>query len=172
MRALAVIGIVAVLLAGGMAAVVVAADGGSTMDGTSTTLSATGTYNLTASVAARVEGLTISITGADVTVYTVSVTNNSTTTVITITKVAEATSDADGNATFQLAAGGYILVAQYQGLVGIQSINLTQDSVVVTPLHNLELMNMEQMNNGMERGRHCPGPRIDEPTGFTVIVDQ
>ena len=87
------------------------------------------TYTLTVNVACPVDGTTITLEGINVTVYTVNITEEDDTTTIIVQNVAEGQTDAEGNVTFELPEGEYVICATYQGLCGFGEVNLTEDQL-------------------------------------------
>ena len=146
------------MVAGGAGAVLLSSqtEGGTTV-GTSIADVAHGTqYNLTVQVGAVVERMTIPIIGANVTVwsYNVNKTNDSVT--LSFTKVATGTTDANGNVTFSLPAGDYIIVSKYSGLKSINFVSLQSDVSGMVLLHNPLALE----GHGVLRERSPVGPRI------------
>ena len=93
-------------------------------------------YNLTIQVGVVVEGKQIPIIGADVSVWSKSVNRTNDSIVITFTRVGHAVTETGGNVTFSLAAGEYIVVANYSGLSAIKKISIDSDTSMVVLLHN------------------------------------
>jgi hypothetical protein len=126
---------------------VAAADGTPivTVEDTSTDLA---TLNLSVNVLCRVDGTDITLSGINVTVYTVNMTENEENATIVIDKVAEGQTDANGNVTFQLPEGEYAVSASYQGLRGFDWVNLTEDQTSTVQLHgwNWDLMGPQSVH--------------------------
>lgn len=119
-------------------------------------------YALTANVMCRVAGTEITLTGVNVTVYTVNITEDENTMTIVIEKVAQGLTDSEGNITFDLPEGEYMVCATYQGLCGFGQVNLTEDQMSAILLHggnwnNMTDQRMSCMNDGTYR--HEGGPR-------------
>ncbi|HTY47765.1 MAG TPA: hypothetical protein VMB46_08905 [Methanomassiliicoccales archaeon] len=93
-------------------------------------------HNLTVQVGAVVEGKAIPIIGADVSVWNVNVNKTNDSVTIKFTRVAQAVTGTDGNVTFNLAGGQYIVVANYSGLQSIKKVNLGADLNLTLLLHN------------------------------------
>ena len=93
------------------------------------------TLNLSVNVLCHVDGDSVTLSGVNVTVYTVNITDNEDNATIVIEKVAEGQTDSDGNVTFQLPEGEYAVSASYQGLRGFDWVNLTEDQVSTVQLH-------------------------------------
>jgi len=102
----------------------------------SSSLSSDVHYNLTVRVGAIVEGKAIPIIGANVTVWSYSVNKTNDSVTITFTKVAKATTDSNGNVSFSLPVGKYIIVSTYSGLRSVVFVNLDKDVSGVVLLHN------------------------------------
>jgi hypothetical protein len=96
------------------------------------------TLNLSVNVLCRVDGESITLSGVNVTVYTVNITDGEDNATIVIDKVAEGQTDADGNVTFQLPAGEYAVSASYQGLRGFDWVNFTEDQVSTVQMHGCD----------------------------------
>lgn len=142
-KAASVLAVIGVLLTAGMGTIMFSASADQGMTGralaadlTNETLS-----NLTVRVGAVVEGQAIPIIGAAVEVWSVNITQNDTYMAIILQKVGEATTDENGNATFSLAAGDYLLIANYSGLssVGRLSVNADQTAVLLLHSHGMEM---------------------------------
>jgi hypothetical protein len=93
-------------------------------------------HNLTVQVGAVVEGKTIPIIGAEVSVWSVDVNRTNDSVVITFARVAHTITEAGGNVTFNLAAGSYIVIANYSGLQSIKKVSLDNDLSIIALLHN------------------------------------
>lgn len=93
-------------------------------------------YNMTVRVGAMVEGREIPIIGADLSVWSCSVNKTNDSVVITFTRVAHIITEKGGNATFNLPAGQYIIVANYSGLQSIKRVSLDGDMSIDALLHN------------------------------------
>ncbi len=93
------------------------------------------TYAITAHVECRVDGSNITLEGVNVTVYTVNVTEDDDTTTIVIHRVAQGLTDSEGNVTFDLPEGSYVVCATCQGLCGFGEVNLTEDQLSTIVLH-------------------------------------
>ena len=84
------------------------------------------TYALTVNVVCKVDGTSITLEGINVTVYTVNITEEDDTTTIIVQNVAQGLTDAEGNVTFELPKGEYVVCATYQGLCGFGEVNLSR----------------------------------------------
>ncbi|MDW5564314.1 MAG: hypothetical protein SA339_13950 [Methanomassiliicoccus sp.] len=96
------------------------------------------TLNLSVNVLCRVDGESITLSGVNVTVYTVNITEDGDNATIVIEKVAEGQTDDDGNVSFQLPDGEYAVSASYQGLRGFDWVNLTEDQISTVRLHGCD----------------------------------
>ena len=135
-RASVALGLVGLLLLGGAGTLVVA-----TFNPFAANVGApdpTLQHNLTIQVGAVVEGKAIPIIGAEVSVWNVNVNKTNDSVTIKFTRVAQAVTGTGGNATFNLAGGQYIVVANYSGLQSIKKVNLSTDSDLTLLLHNPE----------------------------------
>ncbi|MBI0582338.1 MAG: carboxypeptidase regulatory-like domain-containing protein [Methanomassiliicoccales archaeon] len=110
------------------------------------------TLNLSVNVLCHADDESITLSGVNVTVYTVDITNGEDNATIVIEKVAEGQTDADGNVTFQLPEGEYAVSASYQGLRGFDWVNLTEDQISTLQIHGCDWDRMGpqslQCNNG------------------------
>ena len=127
--------LVCAILASGLVAAGLVATNGIAIDGSGDAQSVDGgtsakTLNVT--VYANVQGQTVPIQGANVTVYEVSVVENDTVETITIEMISTPTTGVGGVAQIVLPEGEYTLVADYYGLrnVGILS-NDTADNITM-----------------------------------------
>ncbi len=87
------------------------------------------TYAMTVNVVCPVDGIPLTLEGVNITVYTVNITEDDDTTTITVQNVAQGLTDAEGNVTFELPEGEYVVCATYQGLCGFGEVNLTEDQL-------------------------------------------
>lgn len=141
--------LVCAILASGLVAAGLVATNGIATDGSSDALSidsGTSAKTLNVTVYANVQGQTVPIQGANVTVYEVNVVENDTVETITIEKIATTTTGVGGLAQIVLPEGEYTLVADYYGLrsVGILS-NDTADNISM-------VLNYETSVHAYDRG--------------------
>jgi hypothetical protein len=92
-------------------------------------------YALTVNVVCMVDGTPIILEGVNVTVYTVNITEDDDTTTIVVQNVAQGLTDAEGNVTFELPDGKYVVCATYQGLCGFGEVNLSEEQLSTIMLH-------------------------------------
>jgi hypothetical protein len=127
--------LVCAILASGLVAAGMVATNGLATDGSSDASStdSTVTQTLNVTVYADVQGQTVPIEGANVTVYEVTVVQNDTVETITIEKIAVTTTGVGGVAQIALPEGNYTMVADYYGLrsVGILSSDTTGNITMV-----------------------------------------
>lgn len=95
-----------------------------------------GTDTLTVKVGVIVEGKPVPLEGAEIEVFSVNAEKTNDTVTIIIEKIAEAETDQHGTALFEIGHGRYLVVAHYNGLVGIRKCNLDEDSQLGMLLHN------------------------------------
>ena len=94
-------------------------------------------YALTVNVVCMVDGTPIILEDVNVTVYTVNITEDDDTTTIVVQNVAQGLTDAEGNVTFELPEGEYMVCATYQGLCGFGEVNLSEDQLSTIMLHGI-----------------------------------
>jgi hypothetical protein len=152
-KAASVMAVVGVLLAAGMGTMMFSASAGQTSitGTTAATLADELLSNLTVRVGAIVEGRGVAVSGATVEVWSVNLTQNDTYMAIVLQKVAEATTDENGNVTFGLSAGNYLLVANYSGLSSVGQISLESEQTAILMLHSLD-----PPNHGPGSKERCP----------------
>jgi len=148
-KAASVLAIVGVLLAAGMGTIAfsASADQNATAGTTATSLVDGPLSNLTVRVGAIVEGRAIAISGATVEVWSVNITQNDTYMAIVLQKVGQAITDENGNATFSLATGTYLLAANYSSLSSVGQFKLESDQTAIIMLHSWDMP------------MHGPGPQ-------------
>lgn len=133
------LGTSAVLLMSGIALTLMSSIDVSAEDGTFIVTveegSAENVCQLTVNVFCNVDGAKVTLAGADVTACTVNITEVGNATTIVIERVALGLTDADGNVTFDLPEGKYVVCAAYQGLHGFGDVDLTEDQVRSIFLH-------------------------------------
>lgn len=112
-------------------------------------------YNLTVQVGAVVEGAIIPIVGAEVTIWSVDLTETNDSITLILTKVTTATTDGEGNATFSLAEGDYLVLANYSGLTASGQCTLDADLSGWVLLHNY------QQSAQMHERCHCRPPMVN-----------
>ncbi len=158
--------LVCAILASGLVAAGLVATNGIATDGSSDALSidsGTSAKTLNVTVYANVQGQTVPIQGANVTVYEVNVVENDTVETITIEKIATTTTGVGGLAQIVLPEGEYTLVADYYGLrsVGILS-NDTADNISM-------VLNYETSVHAYDRG--VTDRIAQNDTAFTAMGD-
>jgi hypothetical protein len=119
-------------------------------------------YNLTVQIGARVEGMLIPISGAEVTVWSVNLTETDDSVTLILTKVATGTSDSDGNATFDLTWGDYLVIANDSGLTGMAQCTIDEDLSGWLLLHSVQRDGQD--GAAMHEGR----PRHWNPANVTA----
>ncbi len=114
-------------------------------------------YTLTVHVVCMVDGTPIILEGVNVTVYTVNITEDDDTTTIVVQNVAQGLTDAEGNVTFELPEGEYMVCATYQGLCGFGEVNLSEDQLSTIMLHGIGWCHGDDQSLRIrERDRSCP----------------
>jgi CTP:molybdopterin cytidylyltransferase MocA len=144
-KAASAITVIGVLLAAGMGTMMISASADQdNLTGTVAESVANETlYNLTVRVGGIAEGNAIGVSEVTLEVWSVNITENDTYKSIVLQKVAEAVTDENGNATFTLSAGDYLIVANNSGQVSAGQLTMENDQSVVLLLH----------------GGECHGPR-------------
>jgi hypothetical protein len=105
-------------------------------------------HNLTVQVCGKIEGKKVPIEGADLSVFSVNVTKGENTTTIVLEKVADAQTDDNGTAVFNLPDGKYVVRVDYHGLHGFGKVNLNDDESDRVMLHNWSHERSEHMGVG------------------------
>jgi len=95
-----------------------------------------GTDTLTVKVGVIVEGKPVPLEGAEIEVFSVNVERTNDTVTIIIDKVAESGTDQHGTAILEIEHGRYLVVAHYEGLVGVRKCNFEEDTHIDMLLHN------------------------------------
>jgi hypothetical protein len=156
------VGAVAVLIVSGLAMTLMTSTSASTTNDDSPivsvddqTTSAT-THNLTVNVLCKVNGTRVALSGVNVTICTMNITQENNRTTIEVIKVAEGQTDENGTVVFELAEGKYFIFAQHNGLKGFSRGNLTEDQLVSVEMHHWNWGHMKgQRFQFMDQAAHC-----------------
>ena len=138
-KALTVLGLMAVLVAGGVGVYAMSAEPTNPVENDVPMVEVTESETmdtLTVRVGARVEGKIVPMANVQLGVFSVEIVRDNKTITITLEKVMEGETDQDGVASFEIEHGRYLVAAHYSGLIGFGHCNLEEDSQIGMLLHN------------------------------------